>query len=207
MEFLNKKMGIILAMLIAVAGLIAQDTDKIVDAFKESYALEEDGEYKEAVIKLKEVYVESSYELNLRLGWLSYQAGALDNSELYYKKALKIMPLSIEAKLGLAYPLSTNAKWDELHKLYLSILEISPKHTLANYRLGLIHYNKAEYLKAKDYFGLVVELYPFDYDALLMYGWTHLQLGKYNEAKVLFNKVLMYSPDDASAMEGLSYIK
>ncbi|MCG8699212.1 MAG: hypothetical protein MI922_14250, partial [Bacteroidales bacterium] len=156
MEILNRKTGIILAMIFVVAGLIAQDTDKIIGAFKESYALEEEGKYKEAVSKLKAVYQESSYELNLRMGWLSYQAGALDDSELYYKKALKIMPLSIEAKLGLAYPLSSNAKWDELYKMYLSILEISPKHTVANYRLGLIHYNKAEYLKAKDYFGIVV---------------------------------------------------
>jgi len=38
-------------------------------------------------------------------------------------------------------------------------------------------------------------------------AWTSFQQGKYREAKVLFNKVLMYSPDDKSALEGLSLIK
>ncbi|MEZ5148220.1 MAG: hypothetical protein R2759_14450 [Bacteroidales bacterium] len=52
----------------------------------------------------------------------------------------------------------------------------------------------------------VVNLYPFDYDGLIMFAWTNLKLGKLREAKVLFNKVLMYKPDDSSALEGLSVI-
>jgi len=53
----------------------------------------------------------------------------------------------------------------------------------------------------------VVNLYPFGYDGLLMFAWTNLKAGKLREAKILFNKVLMYSPGDKSALEGLSYIK
>jgi len=40
-----------------------------------------------------------------------------------------------------------------------------------------------------------------------MFAWTNLKLGKTREAQVLFNKVLMLSPDDKSALEGLSLIK
>jgi hypothetical protein len=53
----------------------------------------------------------------------------------------------------------------------------------------------------------VVDLYPFGYDGLLMLGWTSYFLGNYPQAKVLFNKVLLYSPGDASAKEGLQLIK
>jgi Flp pilus assembly protein TadD len=50
-------------------------------------------------------------------------------------------------------------------------------------------------------------MYPFDYDALHMFGWTNYRLGKLREAKVLFNKTLMNRPDDKSALEGLGLIQ
>ena len=40
-----------------------------------------------------------------------------------------------------------------------------------------------------------------------MLALTNLKLGKTREAKVLFNKALLYSPGDTSAKEGLSLIK
>jgi len=40
-----------------------------------------------------------------------------------------------------------------------------------------------------------------------MLGWTSYFLGNYPQAKVLFNKALLYSPGDASAKEGLKLIK
>jgi hypothetical protein len=40
-----------------------------------------------------------------------------------------------------------------------------------------------------------------------MFAWTNLKLGKTREAKILFNKTLLYNPDDASAKEGLGLIK
>jgi hypothetical protein len=52
-----------------------------------------------------------------------------------------------------------------------------------------------------------VNLYPFDHDALLMYAWTNLKLGKLREAEVLFQKVIMNNPNDESAQEGLKMIK
>jgi len=91
--------------------------------------------------------------------------------------------------------------------LYNKILEVNPKSTTANYRLGLIYYGQKNYSKAGSSFEKVLDLYPFDYDALLMTAWTDYFLGKTNEAKILFTKVLMNSPDNESAGEGLNLIK
>jgi hypothetical protein len=52
-----------------------------------------------------------------------------------------------------------------------------------------------------------VDLYPFDYDGLLMLAWTSYFTGNYNQAKVLFNKVKLYNPGDASANEGLQLMR
>ncbi|MFA5657488.1 MAG: tetratricopeptide repeat protein, partial [Dysgonamonadaceae bacterium] len=64
-----------------------------------------------------------------------------------------------------------------------------------------------EYNKAHTLFKKVVDLYPFGYDGLLMLGWTSYFQGNYNEAKVLFNKVKLFNPGDASAAEGLGLMK
>ncbi|MDF1546240.1 MAG: tetratricopeptide repeat protein [Bacteroidales bacterium] len=179
----------------------------VINAFKQSYTYEKNGEYKKAVEELKKVYDANSYEINLRLGWLNYQAGVFTESVAHYQKALNLMPYSEEAKFGLILPKAATGKWDEVIELYKKILANSPNNTVASYRLGLIYYGKKQYDKALGLFEKVVNLYPFDYDGLIMLAWTNLQMGKSREAKVLFNKALMYSPDDKSATEGLKLIK
>ena len=90
--------------------------------------------------------------------------------------------------------------------MYLDILEMDPQNTLINYRMGLICYNRAEYEKADRYLQKVLNLYPFDYDTLLLSAWTKLRLQKVREAKILFYKTLMASPGDSSALEGLAML-
>ena len=86
-------------------------------------------------------------------------------------------------------------------------MQIDPQNTVANYRLGSIYYGAEDYTTALKYFEKLVNLYPFDFDGLLMYAWTNLKLGKFREAEVLFNKVLMNRPNDKSALQGLELIK
>ena len=188
--------------------LFAQaQSDKLATAFIASYGYEAKADYSSAIKTIKEVYDEKSYEINLRLGWLHYEAGLFTESQAYYEKAIQLMPYAIEAKLGSVYPASALGNWDKVTTQYNKILEIDPQNTTVNYRLGNIYYGKKDYASAYKYFQKVVNLYPFGYDALLMYAWTNLQIGKTGEAKVLFNKVLLTSPNDKSALEGLSMIK
>ncbi len=197
----------IAALLLAAQPLWSQTPEDIIKAFGESYALESKKDYKGAAEKLKKVYQAEAYEINLRLGWLYYNAGILSESVSYYQKAIALKPYAIEPKLGLVYPYSAQGRWDEVITLYNKILEVDPQNSLANYRLGLIYYNRANYVKADPYIEKVVNLYPFDYDALILFAWNKLKLQKTREAKVLFQKVLMYNPDDESALEGLKLIK
>ncbi len=185
----------------------AQSTDELIQAFKKSYELEKKGEFKQAADELKKVYNPKSYEINLRLGWLNYQAGLFTESATHYKRAVDLMPYALEPKFGLIYPKAAIGKWNEVIQIYRKILEIDAQNTLANYRLGLIYYGRKDYDKAEKYFKRVVNLYPFDYDSLIMLAWTELQLAKYREAKVLFTKALLYYPDDSSAKAGLKKIK
>ncbi len=196
-----------LILFLSFTQLFAQSSSEIIQAFKTSYALEKSGSYKKAADELKKVYSNESYEINLRLGWLEYNAGLFDESASHYQKALNLKPFSEEAKFGLIYPKYAQGKWEEVISLYKKILKINPANTTANYRLGLIYFGKKDYTTAVNYFEKVVNLYPFGYDGLLMLAWSDYYLEKTKQAKVLFEKVLMNSPADKSAAEGLKLLK
>ncbi len=205
MEILKRTWVILLVVFTMQAN--AQDFEKIKEAFATSYAQEKEGNINKAIEPLLAVYDENSYEINLRLGWLKYSAGLFSESLPYYQKCVKLKPLSIEARLGLVNPAAAMGNWTMVENQYLKILELDPQNSLVNYRLGLIYYGRENYELAKKYFTKVVNHYPFDYDSVIMLAWTNLKLGKTREAKVLFQKALLYNPEDASAQQGLDDLK
>jgi tetratricopeptide (TPR) repeat protein len=195
-------------LLVFITGTTSFAQDNTLEtAFSQSYTAEYSGNYTKAVKILKDKYDENSYEINLRLGWLSYNAGQYTDALTYYQKAINLMPMSIEARLGYVYPAAALSNWTQVNKTYNEILKIDPKNATAIYRLGLMNYNKKNYKAAYSYLSKNINLYPFDYDNLILFAWTNFQLGKLREAKVLFNKVLLNKPSDSSAKEGLALIK
>ena len=201
------KIKTIIISLFIAASLNLAAQENVESAFEKSYSLEKQGNYNGAINLIKSVYSASSYELNLRLGYLYYEAGIHAESMNYYARAILLSPNAIEPKLGYVYPASVIGKWDEVLKQYQDILKIDAQNSSINYKAGLINYNRKNYTAAFKYFETVVTLYPFDYDGLIMYAWTNLQLGKMKEAKGLFKKVMLLSPNDKSALEGLALIK
>ncbi len=194
-----------LAVLVSVSN--GQDYAKLISAFNDSYAKEKTGKYADAAAVLKVLYDDKSYEINLRLGWLTYLQGQFSESLGYYNKAIDLMPYAIEPRLGIAFPASAIGNWDLVISHYNKILSIDPNNTLTLYRMGVISYERKDYKQAYQYLEKVVNLYPWDHDSILMFAWTNLRLGKTREAKVLFIKALLYYPDDASAKEGLALVK
>lgn len=206
MGILNKSIIGISTMLLSLF-VTAQEEVKLQAAFKESYTQESVRNFTAAIATLKKVYDEKSYELNLRIGWLYYLNKDYPQSQSYYQKAVALRPYAIEAKLGLAQPLAALQSLDKLLQVYEDILKIDPQHSTTNYWTGVIHYNRRKYEQAARNFEKVVNLYPFDYDGNHMLAWTYLNMGKSNDAKILFNKALLIKPGDASCLEGLSKIK
>jgi len=208
METLKKLAFTTLCMILfCQVNVNAQDYKLLQEAFSNSYTLETTGKYTAACDALKKYYDEKSYEINVRLGWLSYLAGQFNESIAYYTIAIQLMPLSVEARLGYVYPASAMGNWDQVTAKYQEILKLDASNYTANYRLGSIYYTRKEYEQAFRHFEKLVNAYPFDYDALHMFAWTNFQMGKLREAKVLFNKTLLNKPGDASATEGLGMIK
>jgi tetratricopeptide (TPR) repeat protein len=185
----------------------AQDNKVLSNAFKQSYDYEATKNYDAAINTINSMYSETSYEINIRLGWLNYLSGKFKESIMYYQKAIELMPAAIEPKWGIIYPYTKLENWTEVEKNYANILILDPKNATANYNLGLIFYYRKEYVLAKKHFDVSLNLFPFNTNNLVMSAWTNYFLGNKNEATVLFNKALLCSPNNKSALEGLSLIK
>ncbi|MBI9034268.1 MAG: tetratricopeptide repeat protein [Bacteroidales bacterium] len=185
----------------------SQDYSKLQQAFKTSYEYENEGQYTKAIDAIKSVYDQESYEVNIRLGWLHYYAGLFTESVTYYQNCFNLKPYSIEARLGIVLPLAAVGNWKQVINHYNEILKIDSENYTANYRLGSIYYGSENFTLAYKYFEKLANQYPFDYDATHMYAWTNYKLGKFREAKVLFNKTLLIKSDDESATQGLELIK
>ncbi|OYU85722.1 MAG: hypothetical protein CFE24_00510 [Flavobacterium sp. BFFFF2] len=205
MEILKKTIG--LALLIIGLQASAQDQKTMLDAFNKSYVFENGQKYNEAVDALKALNKPNDYVVNLRLGWLLYNGKRYEESVAFYKKAAALMPVAIEPLQGLVNTQIALNKWGDVEQTYLAILKIDTKNSKTNYYLGMMYYNRKEYSKADKYFSVILNLYPYDYDAMLMSAWNAYFMGKTNEAKDLFHRVLLYSPTDASAKEGLALLK
>ncbi len=200
-----KKITISVLLIFSISSAYSQDS--VIKAFEDSYKLEKVGKYEEALTSVKSVYNEDCYEINLRLGWLAYLSGKFTESIAFYNNAVNKYPLSVEARLGLVLPLSAMGNWNQIIEHYNKILDVDSKNTLVNYRLGVIYYERKEYNKSEAYLKKVINLYPFDHDSLLILAWVKFRQGNFNHAKVLFNKVLLSNPADASAREGLALVK
>jgi tetratricopeptide (TPR) repeat protein len=185
---------------------VKSQNNAAVSAFEKSYTYETNKEYAKAINEIK-LLKDDGYECNLRLGWLNYLNASYAESAANYTKAISLMPYSVEARMGIAYPLSALGNWNSIISQYNEILKIDPKNSTINYRLALIYYTNKDYLVAQKYIEISANMYPFDYDSTVLFAWIKLQLGKFNEAKVLFTKALMIKPNDTSALEGLKLIK
>ena len=197
----------VIVMATVVTFNITAQNKTLASAFSQSYDYEAIDKYDAAITTFTEVYNASSYETNLRLGWLHYLAGKHKESVLYYKKAIALMPAATEPKCAIINPYTKLENWNEIEKTYLAILKLDVKNVTANYNLGLIYYYRKDYFSAKKYFDVALNMSPFGYNNMLMSAWANYFLGNKNEASVLFNKVILYSPNDKSALEGLSLIK
>ncbi len=207
MEILKAKKRILIILLaIGTYSINAQTFPEQVKAFQQSYIHEASGNYNEAITQLKNIYIENSYEVNLRLGYLSYLAGRFTESIAYYSKAIDLMPYGIEARFGYAYPASAIGNYTQVLQQYEKILEISPNNSIVMHRIGLIYYGREDFQKAEKFFEKVVNLFPFDYEGLTMLAWTKLKLNKTRESKALCQKALLNTPSGSTAAEGLELL-
>ena len=178
--------------------------DALVNAFTESYKQETSKDYDKAIKALKVSNAENLYEANARLGWLYYSKKDYMQSSRAYQSAMNLKPKSVEAALGYVNAEAALQNWDNVFETYKKILSNDPNNTTVNYRLALMYFYRKDYVNAQIHLNRVLDLYPFDYDSMLLMAQTKAATGKLNEAKTWYEKVLLYNPSDNSIKKVLS---
>lgn len=204
MEILNKKQGLVILLLAITVSVSAQVNPSQI--FANSYQSESSGDYQKAISELN-VLNGYDYHKALRLGWLYYLAKDYESSKKFYNQAISLAPQAVEALFGICYPLDAQKKTDELEAVYKKILALDKGNSKVNYALGNIYYYRKDFIQAEKYFDIVQTMYPFDYYSTLMSAWTKYFLNKKTDAQRLFNTVLIISPTDQSAKDGLNLLK
>lgn len=195
------KHTVILMALALCFGTNAQTQDTQKGAFAKSYQHEYDADYISAISELTAIYEASSYEINLRLGWLYYLQKDYLKSKRYYQKARDLKPNSIEAMFGYVYPIAALENWDEVIQIYKEILKLDPANYTANLRMANIFYFRKDFNRAITYAEVNGKNFPFDYSTNLVLGQINIGLGKIGQAKSYLNKALLYYPESTDAAD------
>lgn len=179
---------------------VAQKEGKRLAAMQTSYTSEYNLDYPSAIAALEKVYDKTDYILNIRLGWLHYASGNYKASENYYKNAVAVAPSSIEAKLGLTFPLAVAERDNDLIEIYKSILKLDASNSKANYWLAFLLNKKNDNTEALRYAERLIKLYPFDFDGNLLLAKIQVKLGNIKEAKSAVDSALLYNPQSQEAL-------
>ncbi|HRI47367.1 MAG TPA: tetratricopeptide repeat protein [Ignavibacteriaceae bacterium] len=198
-----------IVLTLLVTQIMSQHKSTKVTAFNASIKYESKSDFKNALSELQKIYSDNKndYLINLRMGWIYYSQKEYQKSIDFYNKAISLNPASIEAKIGVTFPLSLLQKWDKVEELYKNILQVDGGNYTANLRLGQIYLARADYMNAKKYLEKVHNYYPGEFEPNLSLGYTFYYLGNTARAKDLFTNALMLDGDNALAKSGLNLVQ
>jgi len=197
-----KSLLLILLLLLPAEGF-ALSYQQIKEAYYRSYLYEKSGDYEDAVKALMPVYESypNGYTVNLRLGWLYYLWKKYSNSEFHYQKALKAIPSSVEAMLGLTLPYLAQGRWKDVESVCYRILKIDYYNYYGNLRLSYALRKDQKYQIAEAVDRKMLSIYPTDVNFLLELADSLFSQGKYAYANSIVKDVLILDPENPKAKE------
>ncbi|WP_457623903.1 tetratricopeptide repeat protein [Persephonella sp.] len=203
---------ILLLLFILIFSNVLAEEKKDIDikgAYYRSYQYEKVGDYENAIKSLMVLYKKypDGYTINLRLGWLYYLNKNYSNSIYHYEKAMKIVPSSIEAKLGLTLPLLAQGKYGDVEKICYQIISTDYFNYYGNLRLSIVLRLEKKLDTAVEVVNKMLSLYPTDVNFLTELGIIRYLQGEYGQAKYIFNDILILDPENVTAREYLQKIK
>lgn len=199
--------GSIAVMLLATAH--AENSAKLVDAFKKSYAAEAAGKWSNAFQAMVELLPEhqGNYAVMVRMAYLKSASGEYQEAARLYGAASDLKPEAVEPIIYQQYQFILMKDWSSLATAARAGLARDTQNYTSRSRLAYALYNLGRYAEAGENYMRVTALYPLDLDALVMRGWCYAQLGRKPLAVQLFREVLTLSPENQSAKDGLAYVE
>lgn len=170
-------------------------------AWSRSYAAEARGDLPSALSAL-DGDASDPYLLALRKGWLLYLSGRHTEAITAYQQAIAASHGAIEARLGATLPLMALRRWQDAEKAAGEVLALAPHDKTALTRRAWCLFNLGRYGEAEVAYRQAWTDWPSDPDLGAGVGWSLLRQGKKDAARAVFDRILAFAPDHASANEG-----
>lgn len=197
-----------LAVIMAVSVVHAEETDMLAAAFKASYTAESAGNLNEAYRQISNAAgVEKNYAGVMRLAYLKGRLGLYEEAAGQYIAAARLAPGAIEPILCQQYQYLMLKDWARLESAAKAGLALDARNYWSQTRLAYASYMQQKYKDAVEQYGRVATLYPLDLDVALMLGWSNALAGNDSAALKCFRQMLLISPDNKSAREGVAYVE
>jgi len=195
-----KQTYLLIALLSALAlspvAAHAQESD-----WKNSYALETDGKYEEALTAIDAIAANGAdAELkSLRRGWLYYLQGHYNESIREYRYAIERNKQSVDARLGITLPLLAQKRWREAELNARESLALAPNNYFGLLRSTLALEGQRDWSGMARIAAHMVTLYPTDTTAYVYLARAYAWQGRRNEAVAAYKAVLSRYPGHSEA--------
>jgi len=190
-----------LGLLLVLGGSLPAQTYAMNSHWKDSYALEQKGEYGDAARVIEDFATRSTLRqfTLLRTAWLYYLDGDYSHSIKNYKKALESNQYSIDAQVGMLAPMAAQFRWAEITLVAGNILEISPWNYQAHLYLMQSRNNDRSWNALKIQAKALIKRFPTTVDP-----WIFLARAYHNEhntkgAVAAYRHVLLRFPTNIEA--------
>ena len=164
--------------------------------YQRSYDLEASGAIERALVALDAVDAEerATYFFRLRRGWLLYLAGRHWDAMEEYRRAIRLAPLAVEARLGLSLPQMALRLWLDARATLEGALALDPKGYAVRSRLAFVDYNLGRFASAERLYREVLLAYPADVEMRVGLAWSLFKQGEIGAAMLEFQAVQRVAP-------------
>jgi len=196
---LNRNKFIIIASLFISLSCQAGDS-----VWKKSQDLEKLGEYEKAALIIKPWAASNDEYAILRYAHLKYLQGEYNESIEYYKKAIKLNPKSLSAKLGLSLPHIAQGRWRQVVIPTRQVIVKSDWNSTAHTQLMMAEEAMKKWHTLGKHAAELVKIYPDDPVVFAYLARARDKHGNTSAAVDAYEEVLHRSPDD---IEAVTYLK
>jgi len=169
--------------------------------WEKSHGLEKLGFYERAATAIEAFITrgdDKEYAL-LRYAYLKYKQGEYNVSIEHYKKAIKLNPDSLDAKLGITLPYMSQGRWRQVLVYTRQVLTISDWNYTAHERLMMAEEAMKKWHTLDRHAAELTTVYPGDADVHAYHARANTMQGDAAVATAAYEKVLMRDPEHIEA--------
>jgi len=176
--------------------------------FNLGYARHRIGEYEEAEFAYRQAHNinAEAFQPLLNLAILHELRGDSEAAKDTYQQALRLAPNNATGLWNLALLLEKDGSLEDAELLLMELVEQNPKHSGAWFQLGSLRILREDWDGSLTAFQSSLHIEPNMPEAIMNSAFACMKLGRLEEARSGFERLLRSTPDSVAALHGLATV-